>query len=84
MDTNDVVQIVLGLLSIATGVLGWFARQMWDAVQTLRKDLTVLQVQISENYVRYERLKDILKPLMDGIEEIKEILRNKADKHEKS
>lgn len=84
MDTNDVVQIVLGLVSIATGVLGWFARQMWDAVQNLRKDLTVLQVQISENYVRYERLKDILKPLMDGIEEIKEILRNKADKHEKS
>lgn len=84
MDTNDIVQIVLGLVSIATGILGWFARQLWDAVQNLRKDLTALQVQISENYVRYERLKDILKPLMDGIEEIKEILRNKVDKNEKS
>ena len=84
METITVVEITLALVSIATGVLGWFARQLWDAVQILRKDLTALQVQISENYVRYERLKDILKPLMDGIEEIKEILRNKADKHEKS
>ena len=84
METITVVEITLALVSIATGVLGWFARQLWDAVQILRKDLTALQVQISENYVRYVRLKDILKPLMDGIEEIKEILRNKADKHEKS
>lgn len=84
METNIIVEIILGLVSIATGVLGWFARQLWDAVQALRKDLTSLQVQISNDYVRYDRLKDILKPLMDGIEEIKEILRTKVDRNEKS
>lgn len=84
MENITIIEIVLFVVSLATATLGWFARQLWDAVQTLRKDLTNLQVQISDNYVRYDRLKDILKPLMDGIEEIKEILRNKVDKHEKS
>ena len=73
-------EIILAVVSIATGVLGWFARQLWDAVQSLRKDLTTLQITISQDYVRYDRLQDALKPILDSLEEIKDSLKTKADK----
>lgn len=80
MDQVSMTEIILAVVSIATGVLGWFARQLWDAVQSLRKDLTTLQITISQDYVRYDRLQDALKPILDSLEEIKDSLKTKADK----
>ena len=76
----DVSSIILGVVSLATSVLGWFARQLWDAVQKLRSDLTSLQISISTDYVRYDRLQDALKPIMSALDDIKETLKSKADK----
>lgn len=76
----DFTAIALGVVGLATTVLGWFARQLWDAVQTLRKDLTSLQILISADYVRYDRLGDALKPIIESLAEIKEALKEKADK----
>lgn len=80
----DITSIILAVVSIATGVLGWFARQLWDAVQKLRTDLTVLEIKIGTDYVRYDRLQDAFRPVMDALAEIKDTLKNKVDKHEKS
>ena len=63
MDNISVTEIILAVVSIATGVLGWFARQMWDAVQALRVDLTELEIRIGSDYVRYDRLQDSLRLL---------------------
>lgn len=80
MDNVSITEIILAVVAIATGVLGWFARQLWDAVQSLRKDLTTLQITISADYVRYDRLQDALQPIMAALDEIKDSLKNKADK----
>lgn len=80
----DITSIILAAVSIATGVLGWFARQLWDAVQKLRTDLTALEIRIGTDYVRYDRLHDALRPIMDALVEIKDTLKSKVDKHEKS
>lgn len=64
----------MGLLGIACVVLGWFARELYSATQSLRKDLSALQVQIATEYVRYDRLQDALKPLVDAIKEINDKL----------
>lgn len=76
----DFTAIILGVVSLATTVLGWFARQLWDAVQSLRKDLTALQIVMSTDYVRYDRLQDALQPIITALQEIKETLKEKADK----
>lgn len=76
----DFTAIILGVVSLATAVLGWFARQLWDAVQSLRKDLTALQIIVSSEYVRYDRLHDALQPIMTTLQEIKDTLKSKADK----
>lgn len=73
-------QLFLFGLSVATGLLGWFARELYAAVQQLRKDLAELEVRMGTDYVRYDRLRDALEPIKAGIEEIKLSLRDKADK----
>ena len=60
--------------------LGWFGRELWGAVKLLQKDLSALEVMISSEYVRYDRLKDALAPIVASLQEIKEALTHKADK----
>jgi len=73
-------QIIMALLGIGCGVLGWFSRILYDATQSLRKDLSALEVQLTRDYVRYDRLQDAMKPIMDSLQEIKHTLSGKADK----
>lgn len=72
--------IITGILALVTGVLGWFARELWNAVKTLQRDLTKLEVKISTDYVSYDRLKDIMHPMIEAIEDIRDTLKSKADK----
>ena len=76
----SVEQMFLGLVGLACGILGWFARELYNATQALRKDLSSLEVQIGRDYVRYDRLQDALKPVMDSLHEIKQALTQKVDK----
>lgn len=73
-------QVAIWVLGMACGVLGWFARELYSATQSLRKDLSELQVQIATHYIRYDRLQDAMKPVMDSLHEIKQTLAGKADK----
>ena len=73
-------QIFLALIGLACGVLGWLAREMYSALQALRKDLGQLEVQLTRDYVRYDRLQDAFKPVLDALSEIKHTLQGKADK----
>lgn len=73
-------QIYLAALGVTCGIGGWFAREIYQATQKLREDLSELEIRIGRDYVRYDRLQDALKPILDGIHEIKETLKTKADK----
>lgn len=72
--------IVLWILGTACTVLGWFARELYTATQSLRKDLSDLQVLLNRDFIRYDRLQDALKPIVDSLHEIKQTLAGKADK----
>lgn len=76
----DFTQIALFVLGLACACLGWFCRQVWEAVQKLTKDLGALQVQIATDYIRYDRLQDALKPIKDMLDDIKQTLSHKVDK----
>ena len=87
MDSQTLIWIVNGLLVVSSTVIGWFARQLWDAVKelkndlgTLQKDLGHLEVKLAKEYVPYDRLKDALEPLMNALVEIKDTLKTKVDK----
>ena len=76
----ELSQIFLALLGVACTVLGWMARELYSAMQALRKDLGQLEVQLTRDYVRYDRLQDAFKPVLDALSEIKHTLQGKADK----
>ena len=78
--TLDLHWLVNGLLSIVLVGIGWFCRELWSAVQSLRADLSELEVSIGKDYVRYDRLQDALRPLVKTLERIEEVLNHKADK----
>lgn len=63
MDTQTIINMTVGL--VLAGV-GWFARQLWEAVKTLQKDVHDLEVQLPSHYVRREEFSE-------GIKEIKDI-----------
>lgn len=73
-------QAFLALLALGGGILGWFARELYTAVNRLREDLQKLEVKLSSEYIRYDRLQDTMKPVMEALNEIKQALSHKVDK----
>ncbi len=61
-------------------VLGWFARQLWSAVQDLKKDLTAVEIALPTHYVRKEELETRLDKLEAILNRIYEKLDTKADR----
>jgi len=74
---QEIINILIGSV---LAVLGWFARQLWDAVQSLKEDMKQIEVDMPTNYVR----KDEMETRFDKIElllsRIYEKLDMKADK----
>lgn len=64
----------------ALSALGWFARQLWDAVVDLKKDLETLKIDLVKNYVPKEDYKETIKEIREMFRYISEKLENKADK----
>lgn len=73
-------QTLILLLGIVCGGLGWFGRELYSAVNKLKDDLSKLEVKIGTDYVRYDRLQDAMRPVMQKLERIEEVLTHKVDK----
>ena len=78
----DWQHISIGVLSLSCAVLGWLARELWGAVKELRKDLDALRLNIAENYLKRDDLKDrlteVLQPIRDTLTKIERWM----EKHE--
>jgi chaperonin cofactor prefoldin len=77
MDMNLIINIVLG---VCLSVGGWFVRQMWDAVQNLKKDIQRIEVELPTSYVRKSDLDSRLDKLELLLDRIFEKLDTKVDK----
>ena len=77
MEFQDSINIVIGTL---LSVLGWFARQLWDAVQNLKEDMKNLEVDLPSHYVRKEDLESRFDKFEAMLTRIYDKLENKVDK----
>jgi chaperonin cofactor prefoldin len=77
MDAQNLINIVGGTV---LSVLGWFARQLWDAVQDLKRDVKAIEVDLPTYYVRKEDLESRLDRMEASLNRIFEKLDHKADK----
>jgi hypothetical protein len=47
------------LAGSALAVIGWFARQLWDAVERLKSDVKDIEICLPSNYVRKKDMSDL-------------------------
>ena len=77
MDFQDILNVIIGSV---LSVLGWFARQLWDAVQQLKEDMKNLEVDLPSNYVRKEYLESRFDKFESMLNRIYDKLEHKVDK----
>ena len=67
-------------VAVGFGALGWFGRELYAAVNKLKDEVQKLEVKIGTDYVRYDRLQDVMRPVIQKLDEIQTALAHKADK----
>lgn len=77
MDLDTIFKIVIGV--ILSG-LGWFGKQLWDAVADLRRDISKLEVELAKHYVPKTEFSDAMKEIREGLNKIYDKLDGKADR----
>jgi hypothetical protein len=64
----------------ALAVMGWFARQLWDASKEMRADLAKLREEIAKGYVSKDDFRDFAREIKDLLVAIDSKLDRKQDK----
>ena len=77
MSDQGIINVIIG---VVLSVLGWFARQLWDAVQTLKDDMKDLEVELPTHYLRKDEFESRLDKIETMLNRIFEKLDSKADK----
>lgn len=77
LDFQSVLNLLLGSLS---AILGWFARELWSAVQSLKDDVYKLREEIAKDYMPKEDFKQFKAELFSMLRRIEDKLEKKEDK----
>jgi uncharacterized coiled-coil DUF342 family protein len=72
MEWQTVINFTLGAVLAA---IGWFARELWDAVKELRRDIHRIEKDLPEVYARRDEFRDAMK-------EVRLEMNNRFDKLE--
>jgi len=62
METQTLINFALGSL---LALIGWLARQLWEAVERLKSDLHKIEIELPSNYVKREEFSESLKEIKD-------------------
>ena len=77
LDHQVIINAGLGVL---LALVGWFARQVWDAVKDLQREIRDIEVDLPRNYIRRDEFMDNMREIKDMLGKIFDRLDNKADK----
>lgn len=76
----DIQPYIIWGLGAASAIFSFFSRVLWKKSEANEKELALYKLHVSEHYVKYDKLRDYMEPIMDALNEIKETLKTKADK----
>lgn len=77
MDTQHILNFAFGA---ASACLGWFARELWSAVKSLKEDLARLREEIATDRVHKDDFRHALEKVEVMLAKIFDKLDGKADK----
>ena len=78
MDVQSLINFGGGI--VLAGI-GWFSRQVWEAVQQLRVDLHAIEVDLPKSYVQKDEHVATVKEIKILLQKIEAKLDNKMDKN---
>ena len=77
MDFQSIINLVGGAILCA---VGWWCREIWDSVKTLKNSLQGLEVDLAKNYATRQDINSRLDKIDQVLERIFDRLDGKADK----
>ena len=77
MDIQTLLNVGLGA---ASSILGWFARELWSAVNILKDDLYKLREEIAKDYMPKDEFVVFKSELFTMLRRIEDKLEKKEDK----
>ncbi len=81
MEAQTLINFALGAF---LALIGWLARQLWEAVERLKSDIHQLEVELPSRYVRREEFSEALKEIKDLcrqiFDKVDSLEKRKADK----
>jgi hypothetical protein len=77
MDTQTAINLIGGAI---IGVIGWFARRLYEATENLRRDIHEIEKDLPISYVRKEDFDKRMDRIEHMLEKIVEKLEGKADR----
>ena len=80
METQTIINLAAGSILM---VVGWFARQLWEAVKELREDLHRIEIEMPTNYIRRDEFSDGMREIKEMLRIITDKLDGKADKNDR-
>ena len=76
----DMPELFNSASPIICGVLGWFCRELWTAVQELKTDLAKLREELPTRYVSKDDFSDRWNEVLKSLHRIENKLDAKVDK----
>lgn len=74
-------QIIFNLAASALLIgVGWWCREIWDSVKSLRLDIKQIEINLPTHYVRKSEIESRLDKIDQTLERIFDKLDDKADK----
>lgn len=73
------VYINFALVTVS-GIIGWFARELWTAVKDLKSDLAKLREELPKTYVARDDYREDMRDIKEMLGKIFDQLREKVDK----
>ncbi len=82
MQTDFVsAQSILNIFTMSgLAACGWFARQLWDSVQALKRDIHQIEVDLPTNYVNKSDFSETMRRIEDIVQRIYDKIDAKQDK----
>jgi hypothetical protein len=77
MDWQNLINVAAGA---SLGVMGWFARQLWDSVKELKADIGDLRLHMSETYVKKSELENLRTEMDKRFDKLETMLARLFDK----
>lgn len=77
MEFQNIFNLVGGAILVA---IGWWCKEIWDSVKSLKEDIKDIEVSLPTSYVRKEDINSRLDKIDNVLERIFDKLDEKADK----